>query len=389
MANTLRIGAAALAAALTLTGVRAATAAPAAAGPNAVVATVNGQAITRGQIIDEAIADQVARLRAKNKQVADLTRMPASQFFVVIDAGDLVLSKLAAGSATVSRTELYNAIFTRNSQALADAVQNKIREMVITQAAEAAGIKVPNAEIDKQMKTSIDSVSQQYPELRGKPAAAVFAAFGVRETFIRRNLRVQVMLDKLLRKDLDKRLGHPVGPGDFVEARHILVSAKPAAAAPKDPNAQPEPPSAAATEKAFADGKVKIDQFAAAIKGGSKKFEEIARDQNEDNTKFRDGSLGVFMRGSMVPEFDKAVFGLAKGTVSEPVKTQYGWHLIRVDRTGRDITEKERDQVIQEAIRPRAQTVIEDLTRAAKVRNNLPPQPKAAPRMPTATVDPH
>jgi len=42
------------------------------------------------------------------------------------------------------------------------------------------------------------------------------------------------------------------------------------------------------------------------------------------------GILGWFGRGDMVPEFEKAAFDLPTGTVSEPVKTAYGWHLIYV-----------------------------------------------------------
>ena len=42
------------------------------------------------------------------------------------------------------------------------------------------------------------------------------------------------------------------------------------------------------------------------------------------------GILGWFGKGDMVPEFEKAAFSLPLGEVSEPVKTQFGWHLIYV-----------------------------------------------------------
>lgn len=41
--------------------------------------------------------------------------------------------------------------------------------------------------------------------------------------------------------------------------------------------------------------------------------------------------LGYFGRGQMIPEFEKAAFTITKGQVSEPVKTTYGWHIIKVE----------------------------------------------------------
>ncbi|RMF89122.1 MAG: peptidylprolyl isomerase [Methanobacteriota archaeon] len=65
--------------------------------------------------------------------------------------------------------------------------------------------------------------------------------------------------------------------------------------------------------------------------GGS--FEAIARERSLCPSGKRGGDLGFFGRGMMVREFEKAAFSLEKGeTTKEPVKTEFGWHIIK--RTG-------------------------------------------------------
>lgn len=65
------------------------------------------------------------------------------------------------------------------------------------------------------------------------------------------------------------------------------------------------------------------------IRSGEK-FGRIARDVSADSGSARkDGSLGYFGRGAMVKEFEKAAFALAVGEVSGPVKSQYGYHVIK------------------------------------------------------------
>lgn len=60
-------------------------------------------------------------------------------------------------------------------------------------------------------------------------------------------------------------------------------------------------------------------------------FEEAATLNSSCPSKERGGDLGQFGRGQMVPEFEKAAFELEVGAISEPVQTQFGFHLIRVD----------------------------------------------------------
>ena len=60
------------------------------------------------------------------------------------------------------------------------------------------------------------------------------------------------------------------------------------------------------------------------------KFGKLAKELSIDSgSAKRDGNLGYFSRGKMVKEFETAAFNLEVGKISEPVKTQYGYHIIK------------------------------------------------------------
>ncbi|MFH1248883.1 MAG: peptidylprolyl isomerase [archaeon] len=64
-----------------------------------------------------------------------------------------------------------------------------------------------------------------------------------------------------------------------------------------------------------------------------KSFEELAKEKSSCPSGKKGGNLGWFGRGQMVKEFELAAFSGKKGQIVGPVKTQFGYHLIRINDT--------------------------------------------------------
>ena len=96
---------------------------------------------------------------------------------------------------------------------------------------------------------------------------------------------------------------------------------------------QPEVP----LVKREADALKKITDARKRIVDGGEDFATVAKKISEDpGSAPKGGDLGCFGKGQMVPEFEKAAFSLAKGEVSQPVQTDFGYHLIQVYDTKPD-----------------------------------------------------
>jgi len=84
-----------------------------------------------------------------------------------------------------------------------------------------------------------------------------------------------------------------------------------------------------APEKERAAARSRIEKALARIRAGEE-FARVAKEVSDDVTADKGGDLGWFRQGVMVPEFDRAVFAMNKGDVSDIVETQFGFHLIHL-----------------------------------------------------------
>ena len=83
-------------------------------------------------------------------------------------------------------------------------------------------------------------------------------------------------------------------------------------------------------------------EIAADLKNGSD-FADLARQKSQGPSGVEGGKLGYFTKGRMVPEFSDVAFSLKIGEISRPIKTQFGWHVIKVtDRRKRKLPDFEK-----------------------------------------------
>ncbi len=100
---------------------------------------------------------------------------------------------------------------------------------------------------------------------------------------------------------------------DRIRASHILVTHADAYRA--------------STDRSKEDAAAQISALKQEIDGGAD-FADVARANSECPSAAQGGDLGPFGRGAMVAGFEDAAFGLDVGDVSEPVETEFGYHLI-------------------------------------------------------------
>jgi peptidyl-prolyl cis-trans isomerase C len=117
--------------------------------------------------------------------------------------------------------------------------------------------------------------------------------------------------------------------------------------------------------------KEKAEQLIKKIKGGAK-FEDVAKAESTDNSKTNGGDLGWFTTARMVKPFGDAVKGLKKGEFTlDPVQTQYGWHIIRLEDTRDAPFEQMKVQLTNGIMQKKFQDYIETLKTTAKIEKKL------------------
>lgn len=237
-----------------------------------------------------------------------------------------------------------------------DRVVARASDIEITAADIAIAMADPALQLrDADPEERLEIVITYLVDLRLGAQAAMEAGMGEDEEFARRvaYLREKMLLEDYMQSEVDDAVTEEaardlfetttagVEPEDEVRARHILVEEEAQAIAVRE-----------------------------RLEAGEE-FAEIAREVSQDPGSARNGGdLGFFTAGRMVAPFSEAAFALEPGEVSEPVETQFGWHVIKVEErreTQMPEFEEMREQIDNFLTRQAQQAVILGLREGVEI----------------------
>ena len=133
-------------------------------------------------------------------------------------------------------------------------------------------------------------------------------------------------------------------------------------------------PESASAKHILVDSEELANDILNKINNNEMTFEAAASAHSTCPSKDAGGDLGTFTRGQMVPEFEEAAFGLELEKVSEPVQTQFGYHLIKVDAKNEPKTSEFADvknQIIQKLIQENQEKKYLDLIKELEAKYDV------------------
>jgi parvulin-like peptidyl-prolyl isomerase len=251
-------------------------------------------------------------------------------------------------------------------------VPEMIQKIVIEQEAKKAGVSVTASELAEKVKEEKAKVVAQMAQ-SGKMMtfAEITREFGLTDAEVTQTVRLNLLARKSFEKFLIKIVPGREGQGRFA---HILLATQPLGPTPE----QATPMTPEQLKKKEEDQKVRVDQILADIKAGKLKFDEAAKQFSDDKgSGAMGGELPWVGKGVFDQDFEKAAFALQKpGDISPVIKSQFGWHIIKLLEKGSDISAAEKakykkEQVNAKLNEPQAvQKWLGEMARNAKIEFN-------------------
>ncbi|HEY0020098.1 MAG TPA: peptidylprolyl isomerase [Longimicrobium sp.] len=210
-------------------------------------------------------------------------------------------------------------------------VDERVSDLLLIEGARAAGETVSDEEVLASVEEQIGQVRQRFPNEAAFNAA--LAEAGRTPESYRAELTRQFADQTLVQRFIRKRVGEMAPPAvtdaeirAFFEANRARFGQRPASVSFQQVLVRP-----VASDSARAAALRTVGEMLKELNEGAE-FEVLARRYGMDGTKDRGGDLGWFRQGQMVREFDRVVFGMRPGQTSGVVETEFGFHVIKLEK---------------------------------------------------------
>ncbi|MCM3440130.1 peptidylprolyl isomerase [Metabacillus halosaccharovorans] len=247
----------------------------------------------------------IEKIFASKKTLAILAVLivAAIAVFIFLSTRSDVVAKV--GSESLTKDDLYTFFVEQNGEAALDTL---ITKNLINQEVEKEKITVSSKEIDAELQELIDSYGGE------ETFEQQLTSSGLTQDDIKEDIEVNLKIEKLLEPQIEiteeeMKTYFDENKDSFaqtkqVKASHILVE----------------------DEETAKEVKEKLDN--------GEDFAELAKEYSTDTASAESGGdLGFFGEGSMVAEFEEAAFSMKVDEISDPVKSDYGYHIIKVTDT--------------------------------------------------------
>lgn len=263
-----------------------------------------------------------------------------------------------------------------------------IKDKIVSDEARRVGVSVSETELTKAIQSFKDAVVANQLQ-RGQPTT--YEAFAALQGLTPEIVRWTVYRQTLQHDTYSKAVEAQIPPiTNQIKVAHLLIATIPLGGA-----AEPKAPTAAEQAAKDAAAKTKIDGILADIKAGKITFENAASINSDDTSnKTQGGVLPFAPHQTFDPAFEEAAWSIKKkGEVIGPVKSKFGWHLIKLITRGSEATPAEKTAyhaeqmtlVNQQLANPDGQKAwLNDLVTRAHVVVNPSPSIVSNPKFPAS-----
>ena len=211
-------------------------------------------------------------------------------------------------------------------------LEQRVDDLVVLNAARVEKIEAPEAEVTRMVDQQVQQVQRNFGSEEGLRRALLQSGLSLEE--YRANLTEQARAQLLSQRFMQKRMGTAIRPNvseeemrAFFAQQSAAMGTRPATISFEQVMVRPM-----ASDSAKARARVKADSVLAEVRRGGD-FEVLAKRYSEDpGSKERGGDLGWFRQGTMVRRFEEMAFALRPGDVSPVVETDFGFHIIKLEK---------------------------------------------------------